>query len=391
MNYLSKTPGIGGTIKSKPEDFLVEEIMPDGTLLEIDKQCSIKDEEGKFTHFILQKKDWSTSSALYEIAKRLAIGQKRISFAGTKDKTAVSTQRVSVFDIPKERVLDLKIKDMQINGAWYAKDKVRLGQLLGNRFTIRVEGAENVEKVKQISSELDGRFPNYFGEQRFGSTRRNTHLIGLKMLQGKFDEAVEIFLCDSDKEQNPQAQAARNALKQTKNYKQALIDFPKHLQLERKLISYLMESQENYVEALKRLPRPILLMFIHALQSHIFNQLLSNRIENNSLEPAKGEYYCGEKNGFPDIKKFQDSGWVVGKLIGYETPLNEQEKTLLEELGIEKDDFRMNEMPEIASKGTYRTLLAPIKDFNFNSNTFRFTLPAGSYATVLMGEFLDEK
>jgi tRNA pseudouridine13 synthase len=393
LSYLSKTSGIGGTIKSKAEDFIVEEITKDGTVLEINKEFSKKDQEGRFTHFVLQKKDWSTSSAILEIAKKLNIGQKRFSFAGTKDKTAVTTQLVSAFDIPKEKLLNLKIKDIQINGAWYEKDKVRLGQLLGNRFTIRVQDpAENsTTTVEKIFSELDGKFPNYFGEQRFGSTRRNTHIIGLKMVQGQFEDAVNVFLCDSTGEKNPQATEARKNLEKTKDYKQALQDFPKYLRLERKCIAYLMDHPEDYVGSLKSLPRPTLLMFVHALQSDIFNQLLSERLNKGPLDPEKGEYYCGETLDFPDIKKFQDSGWTVGKLIGYESPINEREKQFLDELNIEKDDFKMPDIPEIASKGTYRPLLAPIKDFSFNSNTFRFILPAGSYATVLMREFLDEK
>jgi tRNA pseudouridine13 synthase len=393
LSYLSKTSGIGGTIKSRPEDFIVEEVLDDGTVLEVDRQFSRDDGEGRFTHFVLQKRDWATSSALHEIAKRLKIGQRRLSSAGTKDKTAVSVQLASVFDIPKEQVLGLEIKDISINGAWYAKDKVRMGQLLGNRFTIKVEGAsgDSEGKVEQISSELGGRFPNYFGEQRFGSTRRNTHLIGMEMLKGKFEEAVGMFLCDTKGEQNPQAREARKALEGTGDYRQALQDFPRHLRLERKAIAYLAEHPDGHADALKNLPRPVLLMFIHAVQSHMFNNMLSDRIKEGVLEPEKGEYYCGETDGFPDIRKFQDSGWVVGKLIGYESPVNERENALLDGLGIGKDDFRMQAMPEIASKGTYRTLLAPIKDFSFNASTFRFVLPAGSYATVAMREFLDKK
>jgi tRNA pseudouridine13 synthase len=393
LSYLSKSPGIGGALKSKPEDFIVEEVMPDGTVLELDKQLSKSDGDGSFTHFILQKKDWSTSSAIHEMGKRLGIGQKRFSFAGTKDKTAVSTQLVSVYDVPKEKLLSLKIKDISINGAWLAPDKVRMGALLGNRFTIKVENAAegSTTTVEKIASELDGRFPNYFGEQRFGSTRRNTHTIGLKMLKAGFKDAVTTYLCDSGGEQNPQATEARKALAESGDYRQALQDFPKHLRLERKLISHLQQHPDDFKGALKGLPRPTLLMFIHALQSDIFNRMLSRRIKEGELEPEKGEYYCGETDAFPDISIFQDSGWVVGKLIGYESPINDSERAMLEELGIEKDDFRMQEMPEIASKGTYRTLLAPIKHFSFSSDTFRFTLPAGCYATVLMREFLDGK
>ncbi|MBD3210301.1 tRNA pseudouridine(13) synthase TruD [Candidatus Micrarchaeota archaeon] len=390
--YLSSTQGIGGTIKSRPEDFLVEEITPDGTVLELDSKVQ-REGNGRFTHFVVQKKNWSTSAAVLEISKRLRIGHKRLSFAGTKDKNAVTTQMVSVFDVPPEKVLSLKIKDISTNGAWPAADKVRLGQLLGNRFTIRVRGAgENPgESVKKIVSELDGRFPNYFGEQRFGSTRRNTHRIGLHLLKNEFRDSVNLFLCETGEERNPLAARARKNLESSEDYRAALSEFPRHLRLERKVIAHLAENPGDYKGALKKLPRHILLLFVHALQSHIFNRMLSERIQKGLLEPEKGEYYCGETSGFPDIRKFQESGWVAGKLIGFKSPLNEREEKELEKMGLAKEDFMMEELPEISSPGTYRTLLAPVKDFNFSNDIFRFSLPAGSYATVLMREFTDSK
>ncbi|MBN1170351.1 tRNA pseudouridine(13) synthase TruD [Candidatus Micrarchaeota archaeon] len=380
--YFSKTPGTGGTIKNKAEDFLVEEIMPDGTILELNKKFELPG-EGKFTHFILQKKDWSTSSALLETAKRLHIGHKRLNFAGTKDKTAISTQLVSAFDVPKEKITAIKIRDMQINGAWNAPDKVRLGALLGNRFTITVQGAANEERIPEIAEELQGKFPNFFGEQRFGSTRRNTHIIGQKILEEQFEEAVMVFLCDCGGEQNESAKHARQELESTKNFHDALKNYPKHLRLERKIIAYL-EKSENYVGALKSLPRSTLLLFIHAFQSHLFNRMLEQRLGNIELE--EGEYFCGETLGFPDTGKAESEGWICGKLIGCNSPVNSREMAALEEAGITKEHFKIPKIPEIASKGTYRTLLAPLKNFQYNGK-FRFELPAGSYATVAMGEF----
>jgi len=407
LSYLSKTPGIGGSIKSVPEDFIVEEICNDGTVLSSDTSPTKPDEPGgRFVHFILQKRDWSTASAISEIAKRLGTNHRHLSFAGNKDKTAVTTQLVSVMGVPKERLLALNIKDISVNGAWTAKDKVRLGQLLGNRFTITVrdagrggDAASIAETVSSIASELGGRFPNYFGEQRFGSTRRNTCDVGIAIVRGNLEEAVRIFLCDSGNEQNEQARLAREELKASGEYGRALNYFPRHLRLERMLLGHLQKKPGDYTGALLALPRPTLLMFVHAVQSRIFNGLLSERLAERlsegrdgcGIEPERGEYFCGEALGFPDTGKAEAEGWVVGKLIGYDSPLNERERAMLEKLGIEKDQFRIRQLPDIASRGTYRTLFAPLRDFNFSADscTFRFSLPAGSYATVAMREFMD--
>jgi tRNA pseudouridine13 synthase len=397
LAYLSRTPGIGGAIKSAPEDFLVEELAPDGTIFEFDRQTAHPDESGPYLHFVLQKNNWSTSSAISEISKRLHTSQSNFNFAGSKDKLAITTQLASVRGSSKEAILGMRIKDISINGVWSALGRVQLGDLLGNRFTIRVRDASDgaADKVAAIADELGGRFPNYFGEQRFGSSRRNTHLVGEKLLKGEVEDAAIMYLCDSEGEMHAEATLARKELVETRDFVRALQSFPRHLRLERSMLAHLAKRPDDYSGALCSLPRNILLMFIHAYQSDLFNRLLSERLieGGGALELEEGEYFCGDTLGFPDLNKTEGEGWISAKLIGYNTPLNRREKELFDTLGIQKDAFRMKAIPEIASKGTYRTLLAPLKDFNFNGDTttFSFALPSGSYATVAMREFMDSK
>jgi tRNA pseudouridine13 synthase len=397
LAYLSRTPGIGGAIKSAPEDFLVEELAPDGTIFEFDRQTAHSDEPGPYLHFVLQKNNWSTSSAISEISKRLHTSQSNFNFAGSKDKLAITTQLASVRGSSKEAILGMRIKDISINGVWSALGRVQLGDLLGNRFTIRVRDASDgaADKVAAIADELGSRVPNYFGEQRFGSSRRNTHLVGEKLLKGEVEDAAIMYLCDSEGEMHAEATLARKELVETRDFVRALQSFPRHLRLERSMLAHLAKRPDDYSGALCSLPRNILLMFIHAYQSDLFNRLLSERLieGGGALELEEGEYFCGDTLGFPDLNKTEGEGWISAKLIGYNTPLNRREKALFDTLGIQKDAFRMKAMPEIASKGTYRTLLAPLKDFNFNGDTttFSFALPSGSYATVAMREFMDSK
>lgn len=396
LSHLSPSPGVGGLLKSAPEDFLVEEIAPDGSPYAIDERILHPDSGGAYTHFVLQKTNWSTSSAISEIAKRLRTGHHALNFAGTKDKLAITTQLASVRGDRKAELLALNIKDISINGAWGATDRVHLGELLGNRFTITVRGADAAEasrRVDAVSAELAGAFPNYFGEQRFGSSRRNTHLVGAKLLEGDLEGAAMMFLCDSKGENNEFAVLARKSLAETLDFAKALGEFPRHLRLERSMLAHLERSPSDFAGALRRLPRTTLLLFVHAFQSDLFNCLLSDRLSEGPLELEEGEYFCGEAHGFPDVSRTEAEGWICGKIIGYGTPLNEREAALLENMGVAKDAFRMDALPELRSKGTYRTLMAPLKDFKFNGDTttFSFSLPAGSYATAAMREFMDAK
>lgn len=399
LSYFSCSPGIGGSIQQVPEDFLVEEITSEGDCLRLNASRLNPEGSGKFLHFVLQKYNWTTNEAIKTVAQRLRASFRRFNFAGNKDRCSISTQLCSGFAIKKEDLQRVRIKDIWINGMWYANDKVHLGQLLGNRFTINVRGCEpnSTEKAIVVYQELKGKIPNYFGEQRFGSARRHTHIIGEKILQGRMEEAAWLYLTDSEGERNEAATQARKALGEHRDFSQALKEFPAHLHYERVLLHHLVEHPNDFTNAFRRFPRNLLLLFIHAFQSALFNQMLSDRLAEGELKCEEGEYSCGENfYGFPDISTKQETGngkpgiWIAGKLIGYETKLNERERQALEKIGIEQSAFKLPHIPEIHSQGTFRPLLVPLKNFSFEADSiFRFELPSGSYATVAMREFLD--
>jgi tRNA pseudouridine13 synthase len=202
-----------------------------------------------------------------------------------------------------------------------------------------------------------------------------------------------VFMADYEGETNADAAAARKHLKETGDFKAALTEFPKYLRLERSMLDHLNKSSRDYANALRKLPRHILLLFVHAFQSHLFNTLLSERISEGKLQLEGGEYYCSENLGFPSIEKKSNkkTRWIAGKLIGYETKLNDREKELFMQLGIKPADFNVKSLPEISSKGTHRVLLSPLKDFSFKDDAFRFSLQSGSYATTALREFIDKE
>ena len=199
LAFLSPTPGISGHLKATPEDFVVEEIGLDGTIYARDTEVTRPDSpDGKFCHFVLQKIEWSTPSALRALSERMHVNPKRLEAAGNKDRQAVTVQLCSAFGIEPRRILGVRLKDVRILGAWKASHKVAIGDVLGNRFSIKVEGAEGTEEEKQaavarILGELgliNSVFPNYFGSQRFGGERANTAQVGLCLLRNDTKGAV---------------------------------------------------------------------------------------------------------------------------------------------------------------------------------------------------------
>ena len=399
LSYLSKSPGTGGKLNKTPWDFMVSEIDVNGESYLIDKKIASKwTKKEEYVVFVLQKRNWTTVQALREITKRLGMGKKRISCAGSKDRGATTTQLVSIFGGNIEEIANMKIKDIEILGAWYWDSPIKMGDLLGNKFEIKISSVEDdCDKVKRIYEELNGSIPNYFGEQRFGM-RSNTHDVGKFILLGKFEEAVREYLIGGNKNENDDKEFEEiYKFVEEGNYQKALEKFPRYLKYERTMLAHLSEKRSDYIGALRKLPRSLLLMFVHAVQSEIFNKSLSQRIKG--LEPGEkidmeeGEYECSRNwYGFPEVDRI-DGTFPVGKIIGYFSKPNKREKEILGEEGITIEDFRVKSIPEISSAGSHRPFLVPLKNFNFEyeKNLFGFELPSGSYATVAMREFLDVK
>lgn len=405
MLTLSKSKGIGGKIKQSPEDFVVEEITKNGTVLKLDKTYTADDigaetlQSGKFSEFVLQKKDWNTAQALRSIAKNFRRGIKSTAFAGTKDRTAISTQLCSIFGVGPEQLNTVRIKDIQINGAWYSNSKVEMGDLLGNRFyvTVRQPNAAAEQKANDIIEELNGRFPNYFGEQRFGSRGNNVE-IGISMLKGDYEGAAMRFLTDTTNEINQSATEARKRLAGEQDFTQALQYFPGYLKYERTMLEYLSKYPSNYANAIRKLPRSLSLMFVHSVEAQIFNRELELRIDNDQTISMEDDITCGvDASGFPDLSSAQkhasEAKLIVANIVGYDTKPNQVEDQVLKELEINTEMFKLPKMPELNCKGTLRVLFAPyigmeVLQDNDQNLRFGFSLSSGCYATVLLSEFL---
>lgn len=382
--YASRTEGIGGGIKQIPEDFIVEEITPDGKILEIDNDTESRgqEEEKEYVHFTLQKYNWDTMKAIKEISRRLGISHKRFGFAGTKDKRALTTQRVSLWNKKIEDLERVRIKDIKLKDFRYEDERINLGDLLCNRFTVIIRNLgydEEIirERISSLMNELKGQIPSFFGVQRFGTIRPITHLVGKEILKKNFKGAVMIYLSMEFEGEDEEVKEVRKTLRETGDFKGALKNFPKHLGYENAMLNFLVKEREkeNFIGALRKLPKKLRQMFIHAYQAYIFNKSLSEYIKR---------------------------GIVVERLplVGYKTEIDEITSRILNEEGISQEDFRVDSMPELSSKGEYRNCFAIVEnleiinigDDELNDGkkrlTIRFSLGKGNYATVFLREVM---
>lgn len=397
---ISSYPGIPGSIKNSPDDFVVDEIP-----IDIPRKG-----DGKYLYLKVRLRNWDNNRFLMRLARELGVSRKRITFAGTKDKTAVTTQYFCVNT--ESELRDSRLGDVSVLETFRSDRMLKLGDLLGNNFTIVIEDQEDHgHDIRRIAEDVSskGGFPNYFGIQRFGSIRTNTHIIGKYIVNGDTAEAVKRYIADPEID----SEDFRLEFYRTLDAKEALRNFPMHLNFERSLLSHIAETGD-FQSAFSSFPLNLRTMFVHAYQSYLFNLMLSERIKKagNLVDVFEGDiavpvdrYFNPAVNeGYINVTKFNiekitrlssmDKVRVTAPLVGYESELSggvqgEIETEVLEKEKVSPSMFRINQDPSMSSSGERRIVSAKPVDLNIpKKNTLSFALGKGIYATSFLREIL---
>ncbi|KAL1561888.1 tRNA pseudouridine(13) synthase [Salvia divinorum] len=245
---------------------------------------------GKFLRFHLYKENKDTQEALGLLSKMLGTKPRSFGFAGTKDKRAVSTQRVTVFKqrASKLAALNEKLIGIKVGNFCHVNEGLVLGQLQGNRFTITLRSisAENEDIIRAAATALGKNgFINYFGLQRFGSSSIATHLIGAALLRGEWKAAKDA------------TRQIREYYKESGDIEGTLRQLPRYLVAERAILQCFQKSPGNYLQALLAIPRTLRMMFVHSYQSYLWNHAASMRVQNYGFQQVVlGDLvYCKEE------------------------------------------------------------------------------------------------
>lgn len=430
--YATESPGFGGKIRHLIDDFVVEEILIDGSLAKVTfpvEEWKSRG-EGNYLICVLIKRRWDTFMAVRQIAKRLHISQKRIRFAGIKDTKALTAQHISIQNMSPTNLLDLQIKDITVYPKRFSRERMYSKLIKGNRFHITVRGIDQEifvieELTKNIKEEIEniGGVPNFFGHQRFGTIRPNTHQVGKYLTRGDPKKAAMAFLGEPTKHEHPEAQVARQYLQETMNFKEAFERFPRFLRYERFMLHHLSKYPTDFVGAFRELPRRLRKLFVQAYQSYLFNRFLSGRfrcgiplnepqigdftirLDENGLQTE--DYDQATNSNIQKIKQAIKEGkmCVAAPLIGpnqlrSKGVQGEIEQEILEAENVIPDQFKIPFMPEATAKGKMRAILNPVWNLvqeeisedeeNEEKQKMKlgFTLNRGSYATVVLREFM---
>lgn len=331
-------------LKQIPEDFIVREI----SNFEISN-------EGDYHIFVLRKRGISTPDACDLISKIIKKGIKYISYGGNKDKEAVTEQLISIRS--DYSIAEINHEKIQTKFLGKSKIPISLGNLEGNDFEIVVRN------IGSLPQSIDY-FPNYFDEQRFS---KNNVQVGMYLLKKDFRNASLLIV-------------------------------------NKKVKKYLSDKPTDFVGALKKLSRKELMIYVHSVQSLIFNETVSRYLKSLS-DGVKVNYKSGEKDNIERFMVFPKN--INESLIDCEIPIpgfgtrldrNDELQSItiniMEEFKVNDRDFIIKQLEGISTEGALRKMFVKVQDLEIGSfeddelnqgmkkAKIKFKLQKGSYATA---------
>ncbi|TFG19507.1 MAG: tRNA pseudouridine(13) synthase TruD [Promethearchaeota archaeon] len=430
--FSTTTPSIHGDLKVYPEDFIVCEITPVGRILSINEPNYVatqgpRSSKISYTLVDVVKKNEDTILAAEKIARKLNIDSNYVSWAGLKDNRAITAQRMTIKGDHRQKLMDLHLDTLFIKNIHYSKTPIKLGDLWGNKFEIILRNIEDFEKneLTSITTNFQRQiarngFPNYYGLQRFGSIRPNSHLVGKYIFLMDYQKAVEEFLYATYFLEHENVKICRKELHDTQDFEKALSNFPEGLYYERLMIKHIANKPDDYFGALRRIPRPLLNLLMSSYQSYLFNIAVSERMRKigNLTEPKPNDMISLllEENGLttpvrytykkwkkPHLKKVleMDRARIMCPILGYDSKLKDSYFKKTYSRILRREEFKVEyfkngkELKAYDFRGSFRGIIVKPKDLQVVPQydnrmkpniEMRFSLPKGTYATMLMRE-----
>jgi tRNA pseudouridine13 synthase len=337
--YLHGKPKSKGLLRVKQSDFKVFEQLPFSP-------CG----EGEHLFIHVRKTGANTVFVARELAKYFKVKEQLVSYAGLKDRFAVTEQWFGVHVPGKQayNLSDLNIEGVEVLSYQRHNKKLRTGALTGNRFELILRDVTELKTLhERWQNIVEHGVPNYFGEQRFGIDG------------GNIDKALALFAGTKVKDKKKRG------------------------------------------------------MYLSAARSAIFNDIINERIKKNvfskvqtgdvlMLAGTQSVFHLDEVDD-SIIQRFNDKDvditatmWGAGELMTSAAP-----EELEQQVATSHSEFSQG-LPRFGLKQERRRIRLVIKDADIeilaNEDSLDDTLPAvkinfslaaGSYATTVLRELID--
>lgn len=336
LPYISqKFEGIGGEIKTCPENFIVNEMPayePSG--------------EGEHLFIHITKRGITTKDVQKALAKIYNTNFKDVEFAGIKDKHALTSQYFSVWlrnGQSKKLAYELeKNMPITINNMEFHNRKLKMGHLKGNVFKIKISNIkiplnEAYKRAYNITEEIHKKgLPNFYGEQRFGKDGDNADR-GFRILKG--EERVH------------------------------------NKWLKRFLLSSLQSNLFNYY-------------LTRRIENKLFDKILKGDI---AKKHDTGGIFVVEEVDKEQIRLDNKEICFTGPMYGKKMKQADDEAGELEASVLKEYEIKEEEIKEAKLTGTRRAgiILPRIKiEQQSDGLTLEFSLPKGAFATIVLREIM---
>lgn len=321
--------------------------------------------------FTVKKINRDTVSMAFFLKQRLG----HVSFAGNKDKKAVTYQRMSA-STDFMRLYECDVFDIRRGSS------IKLGDLDGNRFTVRIRGC-TIQGVTEL------KFLNYFGNQRFGRGLNN-HEVGLCIVERRHEDALDLIIRTfsqhyetgapprkdsgtggkADKGMKESASKTVYELYSEGRYADALPLVQPRFSVERHIIACRAKGLEPRA-ILNSVRRESLMLYVHSYQSYLFNQAVNRRFEHSRTGQAEG------------------SGMEGGDYVISGTDFVQAKNAAAEDVWL-----RLEALDHPTCKGGYRKMVDQAKDLEIEAcghdTVLRFWLRPCSFATMAIRELIGD-
>jgi tRNA pseudouridine13 synthase len=378
-------------LKRLPEDFQVEE------------QVALQPTGGPFALYRLTKQGLGTPEAIDAVLRRLNLPRDAVAFAGLKDKHARTTQFVTIHGGPRR---GLSQTNLELEYVGQAERPIHARDITANRFVVVIRDLSETElesTTQNLAAIARDGLPNYFDNQRFGSLGVSGEFLAQPWCLGDYQRALWLAIAEENVHDRPDERREKEILReQWGNWRRCQELLPcaqcSHI------ISLLANQRGDFRRAITLVRQDLRSIWLAAFQSHLWNQILAGAIRD--LCPAE---QCSlqtiarrEVPFFRDLsddQRRQLQGTILplpsARLHLEEGPLKSLYDRVLAAQGIELRQIRVKyPRDSFFSKGE-RAAVFRAGDLAHESAdddlypgsrklTLRFTLPRGSYATILV-------
>ena len=390
--YVTDGEPCRGQAKEAPEDFVVEEKISVPEMTSEPYQDSLP-------LYRIEKRSIDTMHMAQELSEAL---RSRVSYAGLKDKRAVAVQYATPTSRRADRPSQIVNPRFTATVVGYVPRPLSRASLVGNAFSIvlrRCCGGVEERIAEAMGAAEEGRVPNFYGLQRFGSSGAGTHRVGRALVRGEFKEAVGILLgVDGSPETKEAFEAER--------YGDLAGSLPIGKDVELAVARELGRHPGAWVRALRAVPVSLRRLYVQAYQSYVFNRTVSIAVERGeelSKLSAGDNWAHASSDGLEisaprGVKDIPTPGAVpLVQVVGYAfrnygSRFDSCLTQALESEGVGPGRFFLEEMQEASQEGGFRRPALVVREGSWKvqdgSASLRFVLPKGQYATVLLREIV---